>query len=107
MPGISHPQFTSPQEGEHLIMQLSVSAHQTPIINRTFAAHARRPAARFLDNNSNRREVPRLGPQFDRCLNGSFGHKHVLPGAAKAPPMVGGIHEPPHFLSSFAVFAWT
>src|SRR5258708_19780405 len=86
-------------------MDLSVRAQKISGVNRPFAAHIRRLAARFFDNHSQRSQVPRLRRPIQRRFGGSFCDEHVLPESSKSAPAASGIRHAADLLLSQFVLA--
>src|ERR1700680_2361688 len=85
-------------------MNLSVSAQEIPCVDRPLTTYVRRPTARFLHNNPQRRQVPRLRRPIQRRFRRPFRHQHVLPESSKSAPAASRIGKPPDlFLSQFVL----
>src|SRR5260370_18256317 len=96
---------TSLQNLQDLVVNFSVCAYELPRINRSLAAHVRRAASGFLDHDSERRKVPRLGCPIERRLDRSFRDHHVLPESAERAPVAPAVPPSPHFRLLLNIFA--
>src|SRR5882762_7275342 len=105
MPDTSHPSRTSSQEFKHLVMDLAVRAQELARINRSLTMKIRRTPAGFLDNDTQRCQVPRLRRPIERRFNGTLGDQHVLPEPSEGAAVARGVRQSPYFLDCFVVLA--
>src|SRR6267142_1574859 len=86
-------------------MDLAVRAQELARINRSLTMKIRRTPAGLLDDDTQRRQVPRLRGPIERRLNRTLGDQHVLPEPSEGAAVARGVQQSPYFLDGFVVLA--
>src|SRR5690242_20119531 len=84
---------------------MSIRADEVSGVNRARAIHVRRTPAGFFHDEREWREIPRLGVQVQRDLDGAFRDEHVLPEPAEGAAVPRSVEQPPHLFYFVAALA--
>src|SRR3979490_1052726 len=86
-------------------MDPAVRAQELARINRFLTVKIRRTPAGFLDDDTQRCQVPRLRGPIERRFNRTLGDQHVLPETSEGAAVPRGVRQSPYFLDGFVVLA--
>src|SRR5271168_133546 len=74
-------------------MQQAVGADEFAGIDGAFTAHVGGAATGLLNDEAERREIPRHAREVDGDLDGALRHQHVLPEAAEGAAVARGVQQ--------------